>query len=76
MVYIIATLLRKAIETGRTSWQDLMLVPEDYDDASLHHPLTRQIMAMIDFRHGGREYDEERRARRRGRLLTLLCQIG
>lgn len=59
MVYIIATLLRKAIESGRTSWQDLMLVPEDYDDASLHYPLTRQIMAKIDFRHGGREYDEK-----------------
>ena len=35
----------------------LMLVPADYDDAALHHPLTRELMQRIDFRHGGPEYD-------------------
>ena len=34
-----------------------MLVPEDYSDAALFHPLTRELMRRIDFRHGGREYD-------------------
>lgn len=74
MVYIVATLLRKAAEArsqgpgdrGQTCgewespeglWRGLMLMPEDYNDASLFHPLTRQLMAKIDFRHGGAEYD-------------------
>jgi 2-methylcitrate dehydratase len=59
MVYIIATLLRKAYETRLAGWRELMLVPADYDDAALLHPLTREIMQRIDFRHGGREYDEK-----------------
>jgi 2-methylcitrate dehydratase len=67
MVYIVATLLRKAVarsqEPGGRSheavdlWRDLMLVPEDYSDAALVHPLTRSLMQRIDFRHGGAEYD-------------------
>lgn len=59
MVYIIATLLRKAYESRTSGWQQLMLVPADYDDDALVHPLTREIMAKIDFRHGGREYDDK-----------------
>ncbi len=57
MVYIIATLLRKALERRQAGWKELMLVPEDYDDGSLFHPLTRQLMQKIEFRHGGSEYD-------------------
>ena len=57
MVYIIATLLRKALQMKHTSWRKLMLVPDDYSDASLHDPLTRKLMSKIDFRHGGPEYD-------------------
>ncbi len=75
MVYIIATLLRKASEgSGRYSgegtrgvqdsenratalWKSLMLMPADYDDSALMHPLTRDIMQRIEFRHGGPEYD-------------------
>jgi 2-methylcitrate dehydratase len=57
MVYIIATLLRKALQTKQASWRELMLVPADYSDASLHDPLTRKLMGIIDFRHGGPEYD-------------------
>ena len=59
MVYIIATLLRKALERRTAGWKELMLVPEDYDDASLFHPLTRELIDRIEFRHGGREYDEK-----------------
>jgi len=57
MVYIIGTLLRKAIEQQQTSWRELMLVPADYDDAAIVHPLTRSLMERITFRHGGHDYD-------------------
>ncbi len=57
MLYIVATLLRKAYERKASGWRELMLSPDDYSDASLVHPLTRQIMAKIDFAHGGPEYD-------------------
>lgn len=65
MVYIVATLLRKAHEArragwdGQHAWQRLMLLPADYaeDDSALFHPETRCIMRLIDFRHGGPDYD-------------------
>jgi 2-methylcitrate dehydratase len=59
MVYIIATLLRKAYEQKRSGWRELMLVPADYDEASLVDPLTRRIIERIEFRHGGKEYDDK-----------------
>ncbi|HET6884417.1 MAG TPA: MmgE/PrpD family protein [Pirellulales bacterium] len=57
MVYIVATMLRKALDTKRAGWKELMLLPADYDQQSLLHPLTRRLMERIDFRHGGAEYD-------------------
>jgi 2-methylcitrate dehydratase len=66
MVYIVATLVRKALETRSQEaevrsqaqwWRELMLMPEDYDDAALFHPRTRQLMDRIELRHGGPEYD-------------------
>ena len=57
MVYIVATLLRKAIKSRTAGWKELMLLPADYDDATLMHSLTRELMQRIDFRHGGPEYD-------------------
>lgn len=57
MVYIIATLLRKAYQLQQAGWIELMLLPADYDDAALFDPLTRSIIEKIDFRHGGPEYD-------------------
>ncbi|HVX11975.1 MAG TPA: MmgE/PrpD family protein [Pirellulales bacterium] len=59
MVYIIGTLLRKALETKRAGWRELMLVPADYNNAGLFHPLTRRLMERIEFRHGGSEYDQK-----------------
>lgn len=71
MVYIIATLLRKAIERAAvvssparpndeiTLWQDLMLLPADYNEAALFHPITRELMSRIEFVHGGRDYDQK-----------------
>ena len=57
MPYIIGTLLRKALERRTSGWDALMLLPEDYDDAALVHPVTRRLMRKIDFRHGGPAYD-------------------
>lgn len=57
MVYIVGRLLAKALRTKQVGWGELMLMPEDYDDAALADPLTRELMAKIDFRHGGAEYD-------------------
>jgi 2-methylcitrate dehydratase len=67
MLYIVATLLRKAFEArqtgwdGRDGWRRLMLMPADYaeDESALFHPLTRQLMEPIDFRQGGPEFDSK-----------------
>lgn len=71
MVYIVGTLLRKAIETMRAggaaaermltsnagAWTALMLAPRDYDTASISNAETRRLMSLIAFEHGGAEYD-------------------
>lgn len=57
MVYIVATVLRKAFQSKQVGWEQLMLMPEDYDDESLFHPETRRLMETIEFVHGGPEYD-------------------
>jgi 2-methylcitrate dehydratase len=59
MVYIIATLLRKALETGKSDWKSLLLMPADYDEAALFNRRTRELMDRIEFRHGGPEYDDK-----------------
>ncbi len=69
MVYIVGTLLRKAIEAARAKksgiiaasndeyWKSLMLSPYDYDPKSIKNAETRAIMEKIAFEHGGAEYD-------------------
>jgi 2-methylcitrate dehydratase len=65
MLYIVATLLRKAYDArragwdGQNGWEKLMLAPVDYaeDESALFHPLTRRLMQQIDFRHGGADFD-------------------
>jgi 2-methylcitrate dehydratase len=57
MVYIVATLLRKAFESKRAGWRELILVPQDYDEQALFHSLTRRFMEKIEFVHGGDAYD-------------------
>lgn len=68
MVYIIATLLRKAfdkIEQVKEAkdvddmWKTLMLTPLDYGKQSLNNEMTKKIMDKIDFAHGGVEYDQK-----------------
>ena len=59
MCYIVATLLRKALEKKQIGWKELMLSPYDYDERSVFHTLTRSLMDKIDFVHGGPEYDSK-----------------
>ncbi len=70
MVYIVATVVRKAIDLageygldvlghGDEGWKKLMLTPFDYTRDSIMHPRTRAIMDKISFDHGGPAYDEK-----------------
>ncbi len=66
MVYIISTLLRKAAELPKKPgaatddwWKSLMLMPEDYSKEALANPVTRAIMAKVEFQHGGPDYDSK-----------------
>ncbi|MDX2116044.1 MAG: MmgE/PrpD family protein [Planctomycetota bacterium] len=70
MVYIVATMLRKACERAASGafatdparshdgvWKQLMLSPFDYDAGAIHNPHTRALMEKISFAHGGPSYD-------------------
>ncbi len=69
MVYIVSTMLRKAIEIAATRgssniaegndawWKTLMLLPDDYGREALYDKQTRAFMQRIVFEHGGDEYD-------------------
>ena len=72
MAYIIATLLRRAIEHTAShgsvpvgggahdeAWKAIMLGPYEYapDKRAVFHPMARSLMERIEFRHGGPEYD-------------------
>jgi 2-methylcitrate dehydratase len=68
MVYIVSTLLRKALERFdyvkqkrdlETLWKILMLLPEDYGADALDHPTTKTLIKKIEFVHGGPEYDSK-----------------
>lgn len=59
MVYIVSTLIRKALESKKVNWKDLILTPYDYDRSSIHNKVTRSLMEKITFEHGGREYDDK-----------------
>ncbi|HED53281.1 MAG TPA: hypothetical protein ENJ00_03665 [Phycisphaerales bacterium] len=59
MVYIVSTLLRKALTTKEVGWKELMLEPKDYSDSAIHDSRTRAIMDKIEFAHGGPSYDEK-----------------
>lgn len=66
MLYIIATLLRKAIELGDSlssdpeeAWRQTMLMPSDYGREAIDHPVTRRLIEKISFAHGGADYDSK-----------------
>jgi len=69
MVYIVSTLLRKAMEAARSGalkpgmdndsvWKLLFLAPADYSDEAIVNKHTRALMEKIGFEHGGKEYDD------------------
>ena len=58
MVYIVATLLRKALSKQKASWKELMLEPYDYSADAIVNSRTRSLMEKIQFFHGGDEYDK------------------
>jgi 2-methylcitrate dehydratase len=63
MLYLVCTMLRKALELRAAKknvslgWKELMLLPHDFDAHALHDPLTRALMQKMSFEHGGPEYD-------------------
>ena len=70
MVYIVSTMLRKAIEmaAGKGSgaltdgndewWKLLMLAPADYGRDAISNKSTHELMDKIHFEHGGKDYDD------------------
>ena len=59
MLFIIASILEKAYRTQATSWQDLMLLPEDYTAVRIHNKTIRDLMDKINVVHGGSTYDHK-----------------
>ncbi len=64
MLYLVCTMLRKALEAraggakrGRLDWKELMLMPHDFDAKAIVNPLTRSLMDKMSFEHGGPDYD-------------------
>ncbi|MBO6738757.1 MAG: MmgE/PrpD family protein [Phycisphaerales bacterium] len=58
MVYIVGTLLRKALSARKAGWKELMLEPYDYSADAIANERTRSLMDKIEFYHGGEEYDK------------------
>lgn len=40
-------------------WKALFLSPYDYSHAAVRNKDTRTLMALTEFEHGGKEYDEK-----------------
>lgn len=63
MVFICARLIQKSFGVSleglskSACWQQLILTPADYDDEAIRDPVTRSIMDLIHFAHGGEAYD-------------------
>jgi 2-methylcitrate dehydratase len=67
MVYIVATMLRKAGQFAGDgamptdldeAWKTLMLAPHDYGREAIVDAETRRLMDLISFQHGGKAYDD------------------
>lgn len=63
MLYLVCTMLRKALELHaakkgtKLGWKELMLLPHDFGPTALKDPLTHTLMAKMSFEHGGADYD-------------------
>ncbi len=58
MVYIVARVLKRALDARCGGWVPTMLGPDDYDDAALACPVTEALSDKIEFRWGGEDYDK------------------
>ena len=67
MVYIIASLFNKMKKKRDqlvygaldVMWMQLILTPDDYADSAIHDPELRKQFDLINFKHGGPDYDEK-----------------
>ncbi len=87
MVYIVSTMLRKAIDLASQKgsgaiaegndawWKALMLLPEDYGRDAIANTKTRSLMDLIVFEHGGEEYDS-RYPDGIPTSMTITCEDG
>jgi 2-methylcitrate dehydratase len=63
MLYLVCTMLRKALEiravrkNAPLGWKELMLLPHDFTARAIQDPLTRSLMSRMTFEHGGPDYD-------------------
>lgn len=63
MLYLVCTMLRKALEIHAAAkgkplgWKELMLLPHDFSPRALADPLTRELMGKMSFEWGGPDYD-------------------
>jgi len=68
MIYIISTIIRKAIEYGsdlakycdkiENLYKLLIMTPNDYTKEALNNTFTRKIMEKINFVWGGKQFDD------------------
>merc|ERR1719424_2252321 len=67
MVFILSRKFQKAIALAKAGalgndldsmWKNLILTPADFSQKALSDPKTRELMAKIEFEHGGKEYDD------------------
>ena len=68
MLYILSTLLRKALESDglfndvnnmNDLWKKLILMPEDYSFDAIRNQQTRELMEKIELEYGGEEFDRK-----------------
>lgn len=69
MVFIVSRLLVRARRLGEVGvraagsvaelWRRLILVPDDYSPEAIRDAETRGVIALVEFEHGGKEYDDK-----------------
>jgi 2-methylcitrate dehydratase len=67
MVFIVSRMLKNAIDRkdqlagadNDTAWKTVMLSPYDYSLEAVFDAETRRFMNLIEFEHGGKDYDDK-----------------
>lgn len=42
-----------------TVWKKLILLPQDFSQKAIFDPQTKKLMDLMEFEHGGKEYDSK-----------------